>query len=149
MTTTTNTVHNIRVVRSLTAEDAYAILTTAVEGGYMEEFEIRSLKRGEDSFVTSMRVHSPEHSVPVDQSGEFGILPRSSKDEVDTWDLDVRAVAFGLQRFADAIGSGTVPEGSYLAEEWGRAMAGGWDEFDAIGADAVLQFACFGEIVFG
>lgn len=144
------TTYNIRVVKSLTKDDAYSILTTALEGGYAEEFEVQDhLRRDSDSYIVSARLHCPEHDVSADDAGPFGVLRPEDLSRVDTWAIGPGAIARGLQTYADKIASGSIEGGSYLAEEFGRALSDGWDAFDAIGADAVLQFACFGEVVFG
>jgi len=128
--------HTISVVTQIavTDDDTYDVLTTAVEGGYMEEFEILAITRREsDSVVTSVTVHCADHDV----------------EGISTWILGPAEIRVGLERYARWIADNDPGFRSYLGEQWREASVDGWGYFDAIGADAVLQFACFGETVFG
>lgn len=111
----------------------FSILTTALEGGYAEEFEgVKYTRREKDSLITSATLRCDEHDV----------------EGVNEWDLDIVSLAIGLQRYADWVSAEDPGRKTYLGQQFSEAQADGWDCFDAIGADAVLQFACFGEVVF-
>lgn len=118
----------------ITDQDCFDILTTAVEGGYMEEFTIvRRVTHRETYETLALTLHCPDHDV----------------EGTDTWTVGTADVRRGLEAYAAWIADSDPELLSYLGSQWREAREDGWGYFDAIGADAVLQFACFGEVVFG
>lgn len=117
-------------------QEAWDVLTTALEGGFAEEFEVVSYERSEehDHVITTARLFCSEHAV----------------EGVQFWTVDAKAIRRGFQRFTAWVRENDPAHRSYLGEQWAIAHDedAGWDELDAIGADAVLQFACFGEVIF-
>lgn len=116
-----------------TNEELFGILTTALEGGYAEEFEVLDYtRRDSDSVIIKARLHCSDHDV----------------EGVDTWDITPARMRQGLERWYEWQKANDPEHKTYLGEQYAEGARDGWDCLDAIGADAVLQFACFGEIVF-
>lgn len=131
-TTMTNT---ITTTVPATDDQMFDILTTALEGGYAEEFVVLDhSRRDSDSVIYFATVRCEEHALP---------------DGTDQWNLDATTLRAGLQRYADWVAAQGPGHSSYLSEQFAEGQAEGWEYMDAIGADAVLQFATFGEVVFG
>lgn len=125
----------------ITDQTARDVLTTALEGGYAEEFVVLDLERDPDDYTVLWA------KVRLAEGYEVDSLPL---DWTET--LDVLTIRNGFRRFTKWVQENDPAHRSYLGEQWAIAHdseGSGWDELDAIGADAVLQFACFGEVVFG
>lgn len=125
---------------------AWDVLTTAFDYGYTEEwFEVLDHERNDhDSTIRWAKVRLSEGYGDED--------PASPLQASAEWFLDARTVRRGFKRYTAWVRENDPAHRSYLGEQWAVAHdpeGSGWDELDAIGADAVLQFACFGEVVFG
>lgn len=115
-------------------QQAVDILTNAVEGGFMEEFRIiRRVQHTETYETLALSVVCEDHDV----------------DGVNTWVVGPEDIRRGIDTYGAWIANEDPAMRSYLGEQWREALEDGWEYFDAIGADAVIQFACFGEVVFG
>lgn len=110
------------------------VLTTAIEGGINYWATVRDVRRREDLTVWSAVVWDTEEAS-------------------ESFLLDADAMLKGIQRLHDAIMRGDVHPNS---ETGGQFMAhlsfdqetSGLDCVDVVCADAIVQFACFGELVF-
>lgn len=105
----------------LTKQDCMDILTIALEGGYMNLIPT-SVKRNADSYVEEMRLEDEE------DGAEYQI----------TWE-DVPAAVKKLLSQAKP--------GSYIGKQLKLPID--VCQVDAIGADAVIQVHCLGEVVYG
>lgn len=113
----------------LTDQQCWNVLTTAYEGGYAEEFDVvQPAERAEDLSIMRFRATCSDHG-----------------PEGHVYFFDVDAVARGFKLLAEKYGA----SGGYLGEQVRIAFQDGIESLDAIGADAVLQMAAWGEIVFG
>jgi hypothetical protein len=120
-----------------TNQDLYDVLTTALEGGYAEEFEVLDHTRGEDLTIQHAVLRCEEHDV----------------NGVNEWTLNAAELRQGWIRFQEWVKANDPgpreEKRTYLGQQWAEGAEDGWGYMDAIGSDALLQFACFGEIVFG
>jgi hypothetical protein len=125
---------------TIAAKDRQAVdvLTTALEGGYAEEWSVVEYARDpEDQSITwaKVRLDYQEH----DEPGEIFLLTPS-------------VVRTGFARFTAWVWEHDPAHRSYLGEQWAEVhdIEGGtdWGYLDAIGADAVLQFALLGEVIY-
>jgi hypothetical protein len=121
----------------VTNDQLFDILTTALEGGYAEEFDVlEHTRRPADAVITFALVQSSEGYEHDDTDGR-------------SWVLDAPMLRMGLHRFAEWVAKEDPECRTYLGSQFTEGKEEGWEYLDAIGADAVLQFACFGEVVFG
>jgi hypothetical protein len=124
-------------------QEAWDVLTTALEGGYAEEFLVVDFKRDHERghVITWARLKVDPYNGGIGDDRDHQV-----------WDVDASFVRSGFRRYTAWVKEHDPAHRSYLGEQWAIAHdpeGDGWAELDAIGADAVLQFACFGEVVFG
>lgn len=124
---------------------AWDVLTTALEGGYAEEFTVLDLKReGEDQVIIWATVIPTEGYEPEPEA-EWP-LPQHLP-----FKLDERTITKGFLRYTAWVAKEDPAHRSYLGQQWAECHDPDdrdWAYLDAIGADAVLQFAIYGEVVF-
>lgn len=130
-------------------QDAWDVLTTALEGGYTEEFQVIDYKRDEtrDHVITWAKVRLAEgYEATALVDGVAVDLPL---DWTET--LDAATIRTGFRRYTAWVRENDPAHRTYLGQQWAIAHDedATWADLDAIGADAVLQFACFGEVIFG
>jgi hypothetical protein len=127
------------ITLQVTDSVCHDILTTALEGGYAEEFTVLDYYRDHeaDHVITWARLQCEEHD-------------RNAEGEVQhLWEIDGHDVRIGIARLVAWSAEHDPGRQSYLGSQIDEGLRDGWEYLDAIGADAVLQFACFGEVVFG
>jgi hypothetical protein len=129
---------------TITNQTCYDVLTTALEGGYAEEFLVLDHKRaGADQGHVLLWA-----KVTCSEGYEQEPLEDQDRHLV----LDPDRIRTGFSRYTTWVRENDPDHRTYLGEQWAIAHdpeGTGWDEVDAIGADAVLQFAVFGEVIFG
>jgi hypothetical protein len=74
------------------------------------------------------------------------------EDEAEVYALDIRKIGSALSRMANGGGFGRREAPEWWVKKWRKAYRecanGSWD-FDANDADAIVQVAIFGEVVYG
>lgn len=109
------------------------VLTTAVEGGISYWAEGEDCKRREDLTVWEITVWDAE-------------------DPQVRFVLDADTMVTGVRRLHEEVTAGTIPAGSEIATALRHHLFSeedGLEYADGTLADAIVQMACFGEIVFG
>lgn len=122
------------------------VLTTALEGGYAEEFRVHQHERNpEDARIIWAIATSDGY-----EGEETEVLEEHRHgDTVYGVRFDAALVRKGLERLDAWVREDEDRQETYLGQQWQEGREDGWEYLDAIGADAVLQFAAFGEVVYG
>lgn len=122
---------------TITNETCYAVLTTALEAR-PSWWNVVTHTRDNNLSIVNALVRCDDHSVK-DVDGF----------EQDTWLVEAQQIRQGIARYKAWVNADLSRLKSGLGSEYLTACDEGWEFVDATGADAVLQFATFGEIVFG
>lgn len=109
-----------------------SVLTTAVEGGISYWADGDRPVRGDDLLVKRVDIWADD-------------------DPETLYTLDASLMAEGVKRLHAAIMKGDVHPDSEIGGQFMRHLfeRDGLDLIDSVAADAVVQMACFGEIVYG
>jgi hypothetical protein len=115
------------------------VLTTALESGYAEEFEVVAHTRDPESLaITSATVAMSEgyEDDDRDEDWRFTFTPHTLRT--------------GADRFAAWVRDNDPAHRTYLGEQYAEAIDPDceWGYLDAIGSDALLQFAAFGDVIY-
>jgi hypothetical protein len=145
----------IQVTHEVSDQFLADVLTTAVESGghalwYWEGFSMVDVSRARSNPEDN---NQNVAGVVLDDLSVYRItfaVDHIARDEVDKsgqgeYAIDLEDVAKGIQWILD----GTVPVTRDLVGMIASAVADNDADIDAIGADVIIQAACFKELVFG
>ncbi len=120
----------------ITNKQAYDILTTAIEGGFGSWWTFDEIERDEELNITFATARCPDYDEdPVTYTFNEAIIRRG-------WDLLVNEYGTHQSYIGDEVRTGLQD----IREDKEMGTPG---VMDAIGCEAVLQMAAFGELVFG